>query len=247
VPVNDKTIIVTGAGSGLGRALAVGFVRSGATVVGLGSRESPLLETESLIGSRRFSWHAVDVSDAAHVTSIVNLVAEKFGRIDVLINSAAVYPKISFFEQDAESWMKTIAVNLGGVANCCRAALSVMMRQGHGRIINVGSFADRAPIPNSSAYAASKGGLHALNKAIGADLGDSYPDILCVEWMPGHLNTQMSNFTGLDPAVCVDWALQIIDLPPDSRNALIYVGDHEYVPPKSLRSRVKEKLLFWRR
>lgn len=244
--IREKVIVVTGAGSGLGRALSVGFVQRGATVIGLGSRESPLSDTESLIGNSRFSWYAVDVSEAAHVTNIVRSIAEKFGRIDVLVNAAAVYPKISFLEQDAESWMKTIAVNLGGIANCCRAVLPLMMRHGYGRIINVGSFADLAPIPNSSAYAASKGGLHALNKAIGADLGD-YPDIICVEWMPGHLKTQMSDFTGMDPADCVEWALHIINLPPDSRNSLIYVSDHEYVQPKSLRSRVKEKLMFWHR
>ncbi len=243
--IGDKIIVITGAGSGLGRALALGLVQRDATVIGLGSRESSLLETESLIGNGRFSWYAVDVSEAIHVTSVVQQIAEKFGRIDVLINGAAVYPKIRFLEQDAESWMKTIAINLGGVANCCRAVLPLMMRQGHGRIINVGSFADLAPIPNSSAYAASKGGLRALTKAIGADLGDDYPDIICVEWIPGHLNTQMSNFTGMDPAACVEWALQIINLPKGNRNAMIFEEDHEHVPPKSLRSRIKEKLMFW--
>jgi NAD(P)-dependent dehydrogenase (short-subunit alcohol dehydrogenase family) len=246
VDVKDKIIVITGAGSGLGRALAVGLCQHGATVVGIGSRESTLLETESQIGNGRFSWFAVDVSEATRVTSTVQQIAQKFGRIDVLINSAAVYPKISFLGQDAESWMKTIAINLGGVANCCRSALPFMMHQGHGRIINVGSFADLAPIPNSSAYAASKGALRALTKAIGADLGGEYPDIICVEWIPGHLNTQMSDFTGMDPSACVEWALQIINLPPGSRNALIFEEDHEHVPPKSLRSRIKQKLMFWR-
>ena len=244
--IKDKIIVITGAGSGLGRALATGLVQRDATVVGLGRHESTLLETESLINSSRFSWHAVDVSEDSYVTSVVQKIAEKFGRIDVLINSAAVYPKISFLEQDAESWMKTIAVNLGGCANCCRAVLPLMMRNGQGRIINVGSFADLAPIPKSSAYAASKGGLRALTKAIGADLGDEYPDIICVEWIPGHLNTQMSNFTGMDPATCVDWALHIITLPSGYRNALIFEEDHEHVPQKSLKSRIIERLMFWR-
>lgn len=247
VTISDKIVVITGAGSGLGRALAMGFVQRGATVIGLGRSDASLSETGSLIGNNRFSRHAVDVSEAESVTKVVEAIVEQFGRIDVLINSAAVYPKISFLEQDAESWMKTIAINLGGVANCCRAVLPLMIRQGRGRIINVGSFADRAPIPCSSAYAASKGGLRALTKAIGADLGEAYPDITCFEWIPGHLNTQMSNFTGMDPAVCVDWALQIISLPPGGPNAMIFHEDHEYVPIKSLRSRVKEKLMFWRR
>jgi len=244
--MRDKIIVITGAGSGLGRALAVGLVQRNATVVGIGNRESTLQETGSLISNVRFIWYTVDVSDAAQVTNIIQAVAEKFGRVDVLINCAAVYPKISFLDQDSESWMRTMAINLGGVANCCRAVLPIMIRNGQGRIINVGSFADLAPIPHSSAYAASKGGLRALTKAIGADLGDDYPNIICVEWIPGHLNTRMSDFTGMDPAVCVEWASHIINLHPGDRNTMIFEEDHEHVPPKSLISRIKEKLMFWR-
>ncbi len=244
--IKDKVIVITGAGSGLGRALSLGFSQRDATVLGLGSQESPLIETESLIRSKRFHRYVVDVSDADAVTKFVQLAIVKHGRIDVLINNAAVYPKISFLEQNAESWMKAISINLGGVANCCRVVLPIMMGQGYGRIINVGSFADLAPIKNSSAYAASKGGLRALTKAIGADMGNDYPDIICVEWIPGHLNTQMSDFTGMDPADCVEWALKIINLPPGGRNSMIYEGDHEHIPPKSLRRRIKEKLMFWR-
>ena len=245
--VSGKIIVVTGAGSGLGRALAVGLSQRGATVIGLGRRESSLLETESLIGNSRFSRCVVDVSDAAAVTNAIQLIADQFGRIDVLINNAAIYPKNSFLEQDAESWMRTIAINLGGVANCCRVVLPLMMQRGSGRIINVGSFADLAPIPDSSAYAASKGGVRALTKAIGADLGDAYPDIICVEWIPGPMKTQMSNFTGTDPDACVEWVLQIINLPPGRSSAMIFVKDHEHLPEKSLAPRLKEKIMFWRR
>ena len=200
-----------------------------------------------MVGGNLFSWRCVDVADAVAVTGAVRAIVERFSRIDVLINNAAIYPKLGFLEQDAESWNGTIAVNLGGVANCCRTVLPVMMRQRHGRIINVGSFADRAPIPASSAYAASKGGLRALTKAIGADLRETYPDIVCVEWIPGHLKTQMSDFTGMDPSDCVEWAVQVASLPPGGSNARMFVQGEEYVVPKSLRSRIKEKLMFWRR
>jgi len=247
VSVGGKIILVTGAGSGLGRALAVGLSQRGATVIGLGSRDSSLAETESLIENNRFSRYVVDVSESAAVTNVVKQIVGQFGRIDVLINNAAIYPKVSFLEQDADSWMRTIAVNLGGVANCSRAVLPFMMRQGSGRIINVGSYADLAPILNSSAYAASKGGLHALTKAIGADLCGSYPDILCVEWIPGPMKTQMSDFTGTDPVVCVDWALKIINLPPRRTRSIIFEKDQEHVPKKTLASRVKGELMFWRR
>lgn len=243
--IANKIVVITGAGSGLGRALSSGFVQQDAIVIGLGSRESTLKETASLIGNGRFSWHTADVANAVEVTNVFQEIIEKFGRIDVLINNAAVYPKVSFLEQDAASWMRTIAVNLGGVANCCRAVLPYMIKQGSGRILNVGSFADLGPIPNSSAYAASKGAVRALTKAIGADLGSSHPDIICIEWIPGHLNTQMSDFTGMDPAVCVEWAIKIVSLPPQGRSAMIFEEDHEHVIPKSLRARIKDKLMFW--
>jgi NAD(P)-dependent dehydrogenase (short-subunit alcohol dehydrogenase family) len=244
--IRDQIIVITGAGSGLGRALAAGMVRHGATVIGLGSREAPLRETESLIGDNHFSWYVVDVADAAQVEEAVQQIAGRFGRIDVLFNNAAVYPKTSFFEQDAASWMRAIAVNVGGVANCCRAVLPLMMRQGKGRVINVGSFADLAPIPDSSAYAASKGAVRALTKAIHADLGSAHPGVTCLEWIPGHLNTQMSDYTGMDPAACVEWAIQLINLPPWQGRPRIFEGDHEQLPPQSLKSRLKAKLLFWK-
>ena len=244
--VSNKIIVITGAGSGLGRALAAGLVKGNATVIGLGRNKSNLLQTESLINNSRFIWYEADVSDASSVTDVVKSIADRFGRIDVLVNNAAVYPRVNFLSQDAESWMNTIAINLGGVANCCRAVLPYMTNQQYGRIINVGSFADLAPIPNSSAYAASKGGLRALTKAIRADLGSKYPNIICVEWIPGHLNTQMSDFTGMDPAACVDWAIKIINLPSERLSSMIFEEDHELVPSKSLMSRIKDKFMFWR-
>jgi short-subunit dehydrogenase len=122
-----------------------------------------------------------------------------------------------------------------------------MMRQGSGRIVNVGSFADKAPIPGSSAYAASKGALHALTRAIAADLGAAHSGITCYEWVPGHLKTQMSGFTGLSPEVCVEWAARIVALPSTGPASRTFEGDREQLAPRSLRSRIASRLRFWRR
>lgn len=247
MPIRDKVILVTGAGSGLGRALAAGFVKSGAIVVGIGRHEISLSETSAAISNSRFSASTADVSDSNAVTRVVQQAIGQYGKIDVLFNCAAVYPKTSFLEQEAKDWMETLAINVGGVANCCRAVLPQMIRQKFGRIVNVGSFADRAPIPRSSAYAASKGALHALTKALAADLGDSCPGIVFVEWIPGHINTQMSDYTGLDPSVCVDWAINTIVAPYGRSNAMVFVEDREFAPPPSRLFRIKSKLMFWRR
>jgi NAD(P)-dependent dehydrogenase (short-subunit alcohol dehydrogenase family) len=245
--IRGQVVLLTGAGSGLGRALAIGLVERGAIVIGLGRHEASLSETAAAAGSDGFTTHVVDVSDPAAVATVVGHVISRYGKVDVLFNCAAVYPKTSFLEQDAKDWMGTIAINVGGVANCCRAVLPHMIQQRSGRIINVGSFADRAPIPCSSAYSASKGALHALNKALAADLGASCPEIVFVEWIPGHINTRMSDFTGLDPSGCVDWAVNTMVAPRGRSNAMTFVQDREFSPAPSLLSRIKAKLMFWRR
>lgn len=245
--VSGTVIVVTGAGAGLGRALAVGLAGRGATVVGIGRNQKALAETAVLAGGSAFTWHAVDVSDAAGVSAAVQAIGDRYGRVDVLVNNAAVYPRLSFLEHDAHAWMHTLEINVGGVANCIRAVLPLMIQQGSGRIINVGSFADRAPVVRSSAYAASKGALHALTKAIRADLAETHSGIVCVEWIPGHMRTQMGEGEGMDPALCAQWAMRIIDLPPDGCRSGLFVEDHEYSPPRPLRQRLKERLAFWRR
>ncbi len=242
----NKTVVLTGAGSGLGRELAKGFVKEGAVVIGFGRREKPLKETASQIDNNNFHWRIVDVSRAADVNSAIQSIQKKFGKIDVLINNAAVYQKVNFLEQSSEEWMKTIEINVGGVANCCHAVLPIMIEQKHGRIINVGSFADKAPIPKSSAYSASKGAVRALTKAIASDLGGIFPDIILVEWIPGHLNTQMSDFTGIDPKTCVDWAIDLINLPENDPSPRIFIGNEEWFPAKGMKEKLKDKFLSFR-
>ena len=103
--------------------------------------------------------HVVDVTDAAAVQQAMQKIVNDSGCIDILINNAAVYPKVNFLKETADEWLTAININLGGVANCCKAVLPHMIQAGTGRIFNVGSFADRGPIPESSAYATSKGCL----------------------------------------------------------------------------------------
>jgi len=245
VTAQGRITVITGAGAGLGRALAVGLAQRGWAVVGLGRRAAALEETRAAAGAN-FEGQVADVADAAAMDAAVAAVAARHGRIDVLINNAAVYPKEGFLEQGARDWMQVMAINVGGVANGCRAVLPLMMRQGTGCIINVGSFADKAPIARSSAYSASKGAVRALTKAIAADLGGAYPGIALYEWIPGSLNTQMSEFTGMDPAVCVDWVVNLVERPA-SPGARIFEENEEHLPPKGLKERLLGRLLFWRR
>lgn len=189
-----------------------------------------------------FEYWQADVGDAKQVAATFAAIHARFGRIDVLFNNAAVYPKVSFLEQSPEDWAATIGINVNGMAFCCRAALEVMLRQGKGRIYNVGSFADLGPIPKSAAYSASKGAVHALVKGIAADLQGSGADVQVHEWIPGHMNTQMSDFTGIDPSVSARWALEIVRADNASKNGTIFDQDREWMPPERFVTRVLRKL-----
>ena len=242
----DKVVMITGVGSGLGRALARAFVEHGCTVVGIARRADSLRETEALVASDRFSGHVADVANYAEVEAVVAHCIATHGRIDVLFNNAAVYPKVNFLEERPDMWCRAIDVNVNGVANCCKAVLPLMIAAGTGRIYNVGSFADLNPIENSAAYSASKGAVRALTKAIARDLQHIDADIEVHEWIPGHLNTQMSGFTGSDPSIAAGWAVQLASMPRTRTRNCIFENDREWRPPKGFRQRVKEKLVFWR-
>jgi NADP-dependent 3-hydroxy acid dehydrogenase YdfG len=144
-------------------------------------------------------------------------------------------------------WLNVIRINLGGVSNCCKMVLPSMISAGFGRIYNLGSFADHEPIKNSGAYSCSKGGVHALTKSIARDIEELDLDIEVHEWIPGHLKTRMSNFTGIDPSVSASWGVRIAkgEIRASSK-CVLFENDHEWIPPKRLKQRIKEKLLFWR-
>jgi len=244
--LTNKVVMVTGVGSGLGQALSVALAREGGRVIGIARREESLAETSKLAHATEhhgsFQGYVADVSDFAAVEAVVAEVAETSGAIDILFNNAAVYPHISFMQESAEDWARAINVNVNGVANVCKAVLPGMLSAGRGRIFNLGSFADLAPIPDSAAYSASKGAVRALTKAIAADLADVDADIEVHEWIPGHLKTQMSGFTGIEPEIAAGWGVQLAAMERARTPNCIFENDHEWLPPKRLKERVLDKL-----
>ena len=238
----DKVVVVTGAGKGLGKALVQVFLEEGCKVVAISRGQDPFPDA----ADEAYLFLRADVADFAQLDRAMAEVVTKFSRVDILFNNAAVYPKINFIDETAEQWMETIAVNLGGVVNGCKAVLPYMVEQAYGRIYNLGSFADLRPIKNSSAYSVSKGGLHALGKSIAVDLEDMGVDVQVHEWIPGHLNTQMSGYTGIEPLVSAAWALDMVQRDDASSSSVIFDNDHEFVPPVGLKQRIKNKVIFWR-
>lgn len=239
----DRIIVITGASAGLGRALAREAAGRGDTVIAVGRNQQGLQETGRGLPSARYHAEVVDVADFAAVESLLARVLQEHGRVDALIANAAVYPRLSLVEQTTADWMQVLAINVGGVVASVRAVLPAMMAVAHGRIIVVGSFADGAPIANSSAYSASKGALHSLVRAIEAELAGDFPDILVNEWVPGGLRTDMGTPDGIDPDVAARWGIDLLDLRAGGPSGRIFDRDRLVDPPQSFKRRLLRRLL----
>ncbi|MDQ7069907.1 MAG: SDR family oxidoreductase [Rhodobacterales bacterium] len=243
---NPKTLangvaVVTGAGSGLGRALAIELASSGMKIVGFGRRKEALDQTANIIGPQ-FTPMVVDVAIPDEINAAFDEIA-KIGPVTILINNAAVFPRRDCLEETAESFMHTININLGGTFACTRAALQTMTKDGFGRIVNISSFADIAPMPAASAYSVSKGAGRILTRALVADLGDRFPDIVISTWMPGMLATQMGVANGLAPEVAAKWGAKLALWHDRSLNNAVFEMNVEILSPRSLKRRIKDKVL----
>lgn len=247
--LKSKLVIITGAGSGLGRALAAEFSKAGSITIGLGRSIESLEETQRLIAQNNpqadFSYYQTDVSKFDQLQKTVGTILEKHGHIDYLFNNAAVYPKVNFIEESAEDFAQALAINVTGVSNGCKAVLPAMLKQKSGRIYNLGSFACIGITENSALYSASKAAVRALTQAIALDIAHHNTDVQIHEWVPGEVNTQMSDYSGVDPTLSASWAVALSQLDNGKKNC-IFNCDHEWLPPKSLKERVISKLLFWK-
>lgn len=236
-------VVITGAGSGLGRSLALAFCNKGVPVVGLSRSETTLEQTLAASPKGLFTPMVVDVSEEAEVRAAFAMIHTKLGNVSVLINNAATYPHVDFLQETGATFMRTVAVNLGGVVFCTRAALDMMTVSGRGRIINVGSFADLAPQPASSAYSVSKGAARILSQALVADLGDRFPDIVVSTWMPGILRTKMGRSDGIDPDDAAEWGVDLALRDDRTLNGAVFDGDIEMVQARSLKRKLLDTLL----
>ncbi|MBO9400966.1 SDR family oxidoreductase [Shimia sp. R9_3] len=240
-----RIAVVTGAGSGLGRALAIALTAKGITVAGLGRRAEKLEETAVLAGAQ-FLPIVADVADPDAVRTAFGTV-RKHGAVSILINNAAVYPHRDILDETPESFMHTMAVNLGGVVNCTSEALTDMTALGHGRILNVGSFSDLQPLPCSAAYSVSKGAVSSFSRALVADLGDRLPKIVINTWMPGILRTDMGLEDGIDPTLAAEWGATLALWDDPSLNGAVFDRDREVLLPRGLKGRVKDLIRMQRR
>ena len=163
-----RVAVITGGASGLGRATARRIIAEGGEVALWDSDPAALEEARREAGAHT---EVVDVSDLAAVERAARAAKERFGRIDVLVNSAGITGATApVTEFPIESWLRVVDVNLNGTFYCCRAIVPYMIEGGYGRIVNVSSVAGKEGNPNASAYSASKAGVIGLTKSLGKEL-----------------------------------------------------------------------------
>jgi NAD(P)-dependent dehydrogenase (short-subunit alcohol dehydrogenase family) len=195
-----KIAVITGAGSGIGRAVAVTLHGAGYTLVLAGRRLDALQETAALANDADGGMHSVatDVSQPDQVKALFDYVRERFGRLDVLFNNAgANVAGVGFEDLTYEQWSSVVAVNLTGSFLCAQQAFQIMKSQQPrgGRIINNGSISAYVPRPHSAPYTSTKHAITGLTKSISLD-GRAF-DIACGQIDIGNAATDMSARLGV--------------------------------------------------
>lgn len=237
--------IVTGAGSGLGRALAHKLAAQGLSVALIGRQESTLIETANTQPDRLFPY-VCDVANADQVQRVFAQIAQDHGMPRILINNAAIYPRRDILDMPQGAFMETMGINLGGNVNATQAVLPFMVNGGVGRILNVATFADMSPLPMSSEYSTSKGAARVFTRALIADIGDRFPNIVVGDWMPGMLATQMGIEEGLAPETSAGWGAALALMHETSLTGTTFEMDREILSGSGLKRRLKALLTLSR-
>ena len=194
VTMQGKTVLITGAGRGIGKRLALGFAQAGAKVALL-ARSQPELDLAKLeieqAGGNALRIRA-DVRDLEQVSAAVDRVRAVFGGLDVLIAAAGVQGPIgTFLSTKPKLWEETIEVNLLGTMNCCRAALPGMIEKRSGKVIFIAGGGSGHPRPNFTAYAASKAALVRFAESLALEVSEHNVQVNSIS--PGEANTHMTD------------------------------------------------------
>jgi NAD(P)-dependent dehydrogenase (short-subunit alcohol dehydrogenase family) len=175
IELTDRVCVVTGAGEGVGRGLVAGFARRGArAVAAVRSMEKSAAVVAPALAVQ------LDVTRPGDAAAAVQRVIEAYGRIDVWVNNAGVYPRMPADEMTFAEWRRVLDINLDGAWRCCEAVIPQMKRQGRGVIINVGSVVLRLGTAHLTHYLASKGGLVGMTRGLARDLGPHGIRVNCV-------------------------------------------------------------------
>lgn len=216
--LKNKTTMVTGAGRGIGRAIALAFAAQGSDLVLLARTAEQIEQVaeEARRQDRRAMPILCDVGDVQAVDAAVQRAIDQLGRIDILVNNAGGnFVRGPIADSDPEVWQQVISSNLMGTYHCCRAVVPHMAKQGGGKIINVGSGMGHSPRGGNSAYNTAKAGLWMFTRCLASEVWEQ--GIAVNELIPGPVLTELTTDqfgTGVHPSIQSEWIKQPEDCVP---------------------------------
>ena len=225
--LEEKTAIVTGGGSGIGRASAQGLAREGALVAIFDCNAAAAKQTVADLAEQgcEAASFTVDVSREEDVRAAISETFARFGKIDILLNNAGIAIRNPLAEQDEAGWDACMAVNLKGVFLCAKHVIPYMLKHG-GSIINMSSVTGIVGVRNRSAYSASKGAIVALTRNMALDYARFQIRVNCV--CPGFTRTAMAKALLLDPErqgrLVGMHPLGRLGTPADIANAVVFLA-----------------------
>lgn len=227
--LENKIAVVTGAGRGIGRAIAEKLAAEGATVVVSDIDEASAVETANAIGGKSVGLRA-DVASRESVRSMVDEVGKRFGTVDVLVNNAGWDKAGPFLDSDEADWERVVAINLFGMLHTTKAVLPLMVERGAGSVVNLGSDAARVGSSGEAVYSAAKGGVVAFTKTLAREMARNQINVNCV--CPGPTDTELfASIGGDDPklrqALTKAIPFRRLGDPQDLANAVAFLASDE--------------------
>src|SRR4030043_396262 len=228
--LKDRVAIITGAARGIGKAIALTFIREGAMVALIDVDKGILETSKNEIEEKREEVIAIpcDITKSAEVKAMVNQVQKTFGRIDILVNNAGIIRRGTIETVTEEDWDRVIEVNLKGTFNCCRAVVEFMKKQSFGKIVNVSSIAGKlGDITSAPGYGPSKAGVDALTKTLARQLAPYGINVNGVA--PHAIETEMSAQWSDErrKEIIASIPLGRLGKPEDVANAVLFLASDE--------------------
>jgi 2-hydroxycyclohexanecarboxyl-CoA dehydrogenase len=233
VRLPDKVTLVTGAASGIGRAIALAAAREGArvAVLDLNADGAAAVAREITTASGQAQAWPLDVTDPARVNAVVEEIVKRWSTVHVLVNCAGWDKPIPFVETTPDFWDRILAINLKGPIACTHAVLPPMIAQGYGKIVSIASDAGRVGSTGEAVYSAAKGGLIAFTKTIARETARHRINVNCV--CPGPSDTPLfqKEFAGPSPKLAeslkrvIPWGR--LGVPEDVAPAVVFLASDE--------------------